>query len=250
MKSLLLLVLLAIPLFGGCGGIRSSDDRREVVVSAAASLTDAFLEMESVFEDAHPDVDVIINLGGSSALREQILAGAPVDVFASANPANMTIVIEEGVAAGPAAIFAVNQLAIAVPVANPGGIVGLEDFANPDLLIGLCAPAVPCGDFARQVLSRAGIEPVPDTNEPDVRALLTKIETGELDVGIVYATDVVARGGDVVGVEIPQEFNVAAEYPIAVLTGGENLEDGTAFAAFVLSAAGQAILVEHGFATP
>ena len=236
-------------LLSACGG--SQDDaRRQVLVSAAASLTDAFLELETAFEAAHPDVDVLVNLGGSATLREQILAGAPADVFASANLANMAIVVEEGAVAAPPEMFAVNRLEIAVPIGNPGGIIGLEDFANPNLLIGLCADGVPCGDFARQALSTADVEPVPDTNEPDVRALLTKIEVGELDAGIVYATDVAARVGIVDGIQIPDAFNVRAEYPIAVLTSGGNLDDGARFAAFVLSAEGQAILVKHGFSTP
>lgn len=250
MNRLMLLIVTTAVSLGACGGGDASDDRREVLVSSASSLTEAFLELEAAFEDAHPDVDVVINLGGSSMLREQILAGAPVDVFASANSANMAIVVEQGVVAGTAAIFAINRLEIAVPIGNPADVTGLEDFADSGLLIGLCAQGVPCGDFARHALSSAGVEPIPDTNEPDVRALLTKIEVGELDAGIVYATDVAARAGIVIGIEIPDAFNVAAEYPIAVLTGGENRKDGETFAAFVLSDDGRAILVKHGFSAP
>ncbi|MDX2343287.1 MAG: molybdate ABC transporter substrate-binding protein [Acidimicrobiia bacterium] len=243
-----LLCLVLVTMVSACAG--GTSDRRELLVSAAASLTDAFGDIESAFEDEHPDVDVVVNLGGSSALREQILAGAPVDVFASANVANMDKVIAgDLVESGPTA-FATNQLQIAVPVDNPGGVVGLADFANPDLLIGLCAEAVPCGDFARQALELAAIEAVPDTNEPDVRALLTKIEVGELDAAIVYSTDVAARPRLVVGIDIPAQFNVIAEYPIAVLNDGDHGIDGAAFVGFVLSAQGQAILRQHGFSTP
>ncbi len=167
----------------------------ELLVSAAASLTDAFAEMESAFEDANPDVDVLLNLGSSSALREQILEGAPADVFASANTSNMDQVAEAGELAGDAEIFVTNSLQIAVPTGNPAEVTGLEDFAREELLIGLCAEDVPCGDFGRQALENAGVIPSIDTNEPDVRALLTKIEAGELDAGITYVTDVLSASG-------------------------------------------------------
>ena len=221
----------------------------KLVVSAAASLTDAFAEIEVEFEAANPDVDVELNVGSSSSLREQIIEGAPADVFASANTSNMDQVVEAGEAKG-GDIFVTNLLQIAVPAGNPAGIVGLEDFANVDLLIGLCAEDVPCGDFARQALENAGITPAIDTNEPDVRALLTKIEAGEIDAGITYVTDVLSTDGAVEGVAIPEEFNVVAEYPIAALTNAPNPEAAVAFVDFVLSDEGQAILVRYGFETP
>ena len=125
----------------------------------------------------------------------------------------------------------------------------LEDFANEDLLIGLCAEDVPCGDFGRQALDNAGITPSIDTNEPDVRALLTKVESGELDAGIVYVTDVLSTDGGVEGIDIPEDLNVIAEYPIAALAGAPNSEAAAAFVDFVLGGEGQAILAEHGFET-
>ena len=121
-------------------------------MSAAASLTDAFGEVEASFEAANPGVDVILNLGASSALREQILEGAPADVFASANASNMDQVVEGGEVTGEPEIFVSNLLQIATPPGNPGNVAGLEDFANEALLIGLCAEDVPCGDFGRQAL--------------------------------------------------------------------------------------------------
>jgi molybdate transport system substrate-binding protein len=221
----------------------------EVLISAAASLTDAFAAIETAFEAAHPEVDVVLNLAGSSALREQILQGAPLDVFASADVANMDAVVAAGAATDPT-VFARNRLEIAVPAGNPAGIGGLADFGDPDRFIGLCAPGVPCGDFARQVLDRAGVTPSVDTNEPDVRALLTKIEAGELDAGITYVTDVAAAGSAVAGIAIPDTVNVTADYPIAVLAGAPNPTGATAFVAFVLSDTGQAILQAQGFASP
>lgn len=222
----------------------------ELLVSAAASLTDAFAEVEVAFEEANPGVDVVLNLGASSALREQILEGAPADVFASANTSNMDQVVEGGEAAGDPEIFVRNLLQIAVPAGNPAGVTGLEDFANEELLIGLCAEDVPCGDFARTALDNAGVTPSIDTNEPDVRALLTKVEAGELDAGITYVTDVMSAGGSVEGVDIPEDVNVVADYPIVALVNAPNPDAATAFVDFVLSAEGQAILTGYGFSSP
>ena len=221
----------------------------ELRVSAAASLTDAFAEVESAFEAANPDVDVVLNLGSSSSLRVQILEGAPADVFASANLSNMDQVVAAAEAEG-GEIFVTNLLQIAVPAGNPAGVSGLQDFANEELLIGLCVEDVPCGDFGRQALENAGVTPAIDTNEPDVRALLTKIEAGELDAGIVYVTDVLSAPGAVEGVDIPEEFNVVAEYPIAALVNAPNRAAAAAFVEFVLSGEGQAILARYGFESP
>lgn len=247
MRKILILALIAAAC-GGSGDGAASEG--ELLVSAAASLTDAFGEIETAFEDANPGVDVVLNLGASSALREQILEGAPADVFASANTSNMDQVAEGGEISGDAQIFVTNSLQIAVPEGNPGAVVGLDDFANEELLIGLCADDVPCGEFGREALANAGVTPSIDTNEPDVRALLTKIEAGELDAGITYVTDVMSTGGAVEGVEIPDEVNVVAEYPIAPLTGGPNPESAAAFVEFVLSEEGQAILTAYGFVSP
>jgi len=222
----------------------------ELLVSAAASLTDAFGEIALAFEAANPGVDVILNLGGSSSLREQILEGAPIDVFASANTSNMDQIVDAGEVAGEPEIFARNILRIAVPAGNPAGVTGLEDFSRDELLIGLCAEDVPCGAFAREALHRAGVMPALDTNEPDVRALLTKIEAGELDAGITFVTDVASAGDAVDGVDIPEIENAVALYPIAVLANAPNSDAASAFVAFVLSADGQAILGKHGFLSP
>jgi molybdate transport system substrate-binding protein len=255
------LSLAAGPLLvlGACGGSEvettttpapSSGLEGEVLVSAAASLTDAFAEVETQFETANHGVDVVLNLGPSSGLREQILEGAPADVFASANTSNMDQVAEAGEVAGESQVFARNLLQIAVPSGNPAGVTGLEDFGRDELLIGLCAVGVPCGDFAREALANAGVTPSIDTNEADVRALLTKVELGELDAGITYVTDVASTGGAVDGVDIPEDANVVAEYPIAVLANAPNPDAASAFVDFVLSDEGQEILDDFGFAAP
>ncbi|HEU4917191.1 MAG TPA: molybdate ABC transporter substrate-binding protein [Acidimicrobiia bacterium] len=248
---MILISLASVACNGGRDDVASASDfQGELLVSAAASLTDAFSEIESGFEEAHPDVDVILNLAASSALREQILEGAPADVFAAANISNMEQVADAGEVTGEAEIFATNLLQIAVPAGNEAGVTGPDDFANEDLLIGLCAEDVPCGEFGREALASAGVTPAIDTDEPDVRALLTKIEVGELDAGITYVTDVMSAGGAVEGVNIPVEDNVVAEYPIATLAGAPHPEAASAFVEFVLSDQGQAILSAHGFSSP
>lgn len=222
----------------------------ELLVSAAASLTDAFRELASAFEAAHPGVEVTLNLASSSSLRAQILEGAPADVFASASAWHVERLVEGGEVAGEPRVFARNRLRIAVPPGNPGGVGGLADFAREELLLGLCAASAPCGDFARRALAEAGVTPAIDTEEPDVRALLTKVELGELDAGIVYVTDVLAAGDAVEGVEIPEGRDVAGDYPIAVLAGAPNPEAARAFVDFVLSPEGRAALARHGFEAP
>ena len=221
-----------------------------ITVFAAASLTDAFGEIADEFEAANPGVSVESNFGASSALREQILAGAPADVFASANLSNMDQVVEADAAAGDARTFATNRLEIVVPAGNPADVTGLAAFGDDDLLVGLCAAEVPCGDLGREALANAGVTPAVDTEEPDVRSLLTKVEAGELDAGIVYATDVLAAGDAVEGIEIPAADNVVAEYPIATLVEASGAEVADAFVTYVLSDAGQDILASYGFDSP
>ena len=220
-----------------------------LVVFAAGSLTDVFNDVEAAFEEANPGIDVKVSYGASSALREQILEGAPADVFASANLENMALVAEGGEVKGDPTPFARNQMQIGVPSGNPAGVTDLGDFARADLLIGLCAEQAPCGAFARRVLEAAGIEAIVDTDEPNVRFLLTKIEAGELDAGLVYRTDV-SSTDQVDGVDIPTEWNVDAVYPIAVLTGAGNPEGAAAFIRFALSPTGASILSAHGFLMP
>lgn len=234
----------------GDEGTTTADDgglEGTITVFAAASLTDAFDEVAAAFEDEHPGVAVEANYGASSSLREQILAGAPADVFASANLSNMDQVVEAGAAAGHPETFAHNVLEIVVPAGNPAGVTDLADFADDGLLLGLCAKEVPCGQFGREALANAGVTPAIDTDEPDVRSLLTKVESGDLDAGIVYHTDVLAAGDAVEGVAIPGDDNVVAEYPIAALSESDDLDAAEAFVAFVLSDAGQEILESQGF---
>lgn len=247
-RPMLLLAAALVLVATACGGRATGSPREVILVSAASSLTDSFAGIESAFESANPGVDVVVNLAGSSVVREQILEGAPADVFAPADSASMELVVAAGGAEAPQG-FATNQLSIAVPAGNPGNVKALDDFADAGRLIGLCAAGVPCGDLARAALDKAGVTAATDTNEPNVRALLTKVEAGELDAAIVYVSDV-AASQEVSGVEIPAAVNVTTTYPIAVTTGGPNPDGAARFVAFVLSADGQAILARHGFGTP
>lgn len=218
-----------------------------VTVFAAASLTDVFEELGTAFEEANPDATVDFSFGPSSGLVTQITEGAPADVIATAATSNMEDLVEAGTLDGEPTDFATNSLELAVPASNPGDVDGLDDLANEDMVVGLCNEEVPCGHFAREALEAAGIEPSIDTNEEDVRALLTKVEAGEVDVGVVYTTDVLAAGDAVEGIEIPDDQNVVATYPIATVGEAANVEGAQAFIDFVLSDEGQAALAEAGF---
>jgi molybdate transport system substrate-binding protein len=236
---------------GGEPGTTSSTDTLTgtVTVFAAASLTETFDALATEFEQHHPSVDVVVNYGGSSGLATQITEGAPADVFAAANESTMKTVTDAGDASDPA-IFTTNTLELVVPAGNPAGVTGLADLANPDLAVALCDPAVPCGSAAQQLLDSAGVTASPDTLEEDVKAVLTKVELGEADAGLVYVTDVKAAGDKVEGIEVPEAQDVINRYPIAVLAGAHNPDAARAWIDFILSDDGQSALAEAGFVAP
>jgi molybdate transport system substrate-binding protein len=222
----------------------------ELVVFAAASLTDSFTQIGEDFEAANPGVTVIINFAGSSTLAQQVNEGAPADVFASANPANMTLVTDAGNGAGTPTTFAQNSLVIAVPEGNPAGIGDLADLTDPDLKVALCAEQVPCGAASQAALAAAGVALTPVTFEQDVRATLTKITLGEVDAALVYRTDVAVAESEVDGVEFPASASAVNNYPIVVLRDAPNRATAEAFVSYVLAEAGQSVLAEAGFAPP
>ena len=218
-------------------------------VFAAASLTEAFTTIGAAFESAHPGVQVVFNFGASSALAQQVVAGAPADVFAAANPATMKIVVDAGDARAPQ-VFVTNRLEIAVPANNPGKVIGLADFAKPGLKIALCAPKVPCGAAATKAFKAAGITAAPDTLEQDVKGALTKVVLGEVDAALVYRTDVLAAGDKVKGIDFPEAAQAVNAYPIATLTGAPSAAEAQSFVAYVLSDQGQRVLAAAGFGRP
>ncbi|MDQ4058617.1 MAG: molybdate ABC transporter substrate-binding protein [Actinomycetota bacterium] len=225
----------------------AEDDGVEVVeVFAAASLTDAFQEVAERFTADHPGVEVRFNFLASSDLVTQIIEGARADVFASADEANMDRVIDEGLATD-SEVFVQNRLAIAVAAGNPHAISGLVDLEDPELGIALCNEECPAGRYAREVFDKAGVEVEADSQEADVRGVLTCVGLGEADAGIVYVTDLEADP-DVEAVDIAPSENVVATYPIAVLEGApREAED---FVTFLRSEVGDGIFEEYGFELP
>lgn len=236
---------LALPLaLTGCAG-KGND--ATITVSAAASLTDAFTEIGEAFVQANPDTDVRFNFAGSSALAEQINAGAPVDVFAAASPAAMQVTTDTGSTSNPLT-FATNSLAIAVPPGNPANIGDLSDLSNPAVTSVICDERVPCGAATQELIAATGLALTPASLEPDVRAVLAKVMADEADAGIVYRTDILAAGDQVQSVAIPDDINVRNDYWIAATT--EANDAAREFVDFVLGEQGQAILRSWRFTRP
>lgn len=221
-----------------------------IVVDAAASLAESFQKLGDEFRAVNPRVTVTFNFGGSSALAGQIVSGAPVDVFASANPATMKTVTDAGAASEDPVVFARNRLEIAVPASNPGHVTGLADLADPAKTIALCAPEVPCGAAAATVFRKAGLVAAPDTLEQDVKAALTKVQLGEVDAALVYRTDVDAAGDRVTGIPFPESSVAINEYLIAPLKGSSHQKVAAAFIAWVRGDSGQKVLKEASFDLP
>ena len=224
--------------------------KHSLTVLAGASLTESFKAIGTAFEQAHPGVTVQFSFGGSSTLVQQIIEGAPADVFASADESNMQKAADAGELAGAPRTFATNRLTIAVPKGNAKHIASLADLAKSGVTLALAAPEVPAGKYAAQIFAKAGVTVTAATQEVDVRAVLSKVALDEVDAGIVYVTDIRAAAGKVEAVAIPDQYNVSARYPIAVLKHTADAEIATAFVNFVLSPAGQSTLKEFGFLAP
>lgn len=222
----------------------------EVVVFAASSLTEAFGKLGRDFEAAHPGVHMTFSFAGSSELAPQITSGAPADVFASASPTSMDDVVKAGATAGKPVQFARNRLEIAVPPDNPGNVKGLDDFARPELKIAVCAPEVPCGEAAQEIFDIGHVKAEPDTLEQEVKGVLTKVELGEVDAGLVYQSDVQVAGDKVQGINFPEAAKAINDYPIATLADAPNPDAARAWVRFVLSPHGQQTLENFGFQLP
>jgi len=220
-----------------------------VTVFAAASLAEAFDEIAERFEAEHPLTDVVLNSGGSSALAQQIVQGAPADVFASAAESPMQAVIDAGLASD-AAILATNTLELVTPAGNPAGITGLEDLARPELRVALCDVSVPCGAASTTLLEQHGVAASADTLESDVTAVLTKVVLGEVDAALVYRTDVIAAGDAVEGIEVPGTASVVTRSRIAAMTDATDPATAAAFVSFTTGADGRAVLDAAGFGAP
>ncbi|WP_197697064.1 molybdate ABC transporter substrate-binding protein [Dermatophilus congolensis] len=235
----------------GCGGavVESDGSSGVVTVFAAASLKESFTHIGEEFSRTHPGVQVRFNFGPSSGLAQQIEAGAPADVFASASPVPMEQVRGAGLVDEPVS-FARNSLRIAVPVDSAGQVGKVEDLGRADVKVALCEQSVPCGVLAAKVLEKASVDVQPVTREVDVKAVVTKVILGEVDAGLVYGTDVVAAAGKIKGVEIPEQMNAWTSYPLAVVRRAQNGPAAQAFVQSVRGEMGKKILTSAGFGAP
>jgi molybdate transport system substrate-binding protein len=248
--------LLAVALVVGLGALfpgasgAATKPNAGLTVSAASSLTDVFPVIADAFKKRYPDTEINFNFAGSSTIMNQVLAGAPVDVIATASEPTMQIGVDSQQVLRPL-IFARNSMTIAVPAGNPANIKSLADLQRSGLLLGVCDPVVPCGASAVEIFAKNKLNVTPVTRELDVRALLGKVISGDLDAGIVYITDVKAAGSKMEFVEIPVKENVMTTYPIAMVLATENSELSNRFVNFVrFSTTSQAILRAFGFAKP
>jgi molybdate transport system substrate-binding protein len=227
----------------------ASSSSGAITVFAAASLTGTFTQLGKQFEAAHPGDKVTFSFGPSSGLAEQITSGAPADVFASAATANMDQVVKAGDASNPQN-FAKNIMEVAVPPSNPANVKSVNNLAKSSVKVALCQPQVPCGVVAAEVFKNAGITVKPVTLEADVKSVLTQVELGSVDAGMVYVTDVQAAGPKVKGVKISADDNASTLYPIATISKSSHQSEAQAFVNYVLSPAGQQVLAAAGFEAP
>lgn len=268
-----MLLLLAVSLMiAGCApiaapspaaaqpGNAASADAITLHVFAAASLTEAFGQIGADFAAAHPGTEVVFNFAGSNQLATQIGAGAPGDVFASANNTQMNVAIETGrIISGTQRTFVRNRLVVITPSDNPAGLTTLEDLATPGVKIVFAAKEVPVGQYTLDFLDKAeadgsfgtGYKDAVIANvvsyEENVRAVLAKVSLGEADAGVVYTSDVGAAADKVMQIEISDTLNTIASYPIAVLDDSPNPERAQQFVDYVLAPEGQQMLAAHGF---
>jgi molybdate transport system substrate-binding protein len=226
----------------------ASAHAQTLTVFAASSLTDAFNELAKTFEAQHEGVTLTLSFGSSSTLATQIAEGATADVFASADTKNIAKIVPEN----EVSVFTKNKLVV---ISSNPDLTTLESLAGGDYLLVLADESVPVGKYAREVLENLNSLYGNDysdkvlihlaSNETNVRQVLSKVELGEADVGIVYVTD--AQDSELTNVDIPAEFNVVADYGIAVVPESSQNELAQQFVDFVLSAEGQAVLQTYGF---
>jgi molybdate transport system substrate-binding protein len=222
----------------------------DITVFAAASLTDVVTTLADDFERANPGTSVELSFAGSSDLAAQIIEGAPADVFASADEANMAKVVDAQLVAGDPVPFATNVLQIAVPPGDPAGVRSLADLADPAVRTVVCAPQVPCGAATERVERAAGITIPAVSEESSVTDVLGKVVSGEADAGLVYVTDVAGAGDDVEGVAFDESADAVNVYPVAVLADSGAPDVAAAFRDVLLGPEGTAVLAAAGFGAP
>jgi molybdate transport system substrate-binding protein len=221
-----------------------------ITVFAAASLKATFTALAEEFEARHPGTDVTLNFAGSSDLVTQISQGAPADVFASADVANMDKLADAQLIDGAATDFATNVLQIAVPPSNPASIGAFADLAAPGVMVVVCAPQVPCGAATEAVEKAAGTTLAPVSEESSVTDVLGKVVSGEADAGLVYVTDVEAAAGKALGIPFAEAGQAVNTYPLATVGTSRNKAAARAFVDLVTGPEGRKVLNDAGFGTP
>ncbi len=254
--------VIAIVLLASALSVGAQNREKRLTVFAATSLTDVFEGLRDAFIAANQDTEILLNFSSSSTLAAQLVQGAPADVFASANEAQMGLVIASGLIA-PAAveIFAHNQLVLIAPAKNPANIASVSDLGKESVLLVLAAPGTPIraytdamllshaeeygGDFTARVMGNLVSE------ESNVRQVATRVALGEADAGIVYQTDAIGDlSEDLQVIDIEPEHNQIAAYPIAPLSGAANPPLAQTFIDFIRSADAQPLFAAYGFCTP
>jgi len=220
-----------------------------VLVFGAASLTEAFQDVQATLKTEQPGVSITYNFGGSGALVAQIQQGAPADVIATADTASMQKLVDAGLVETPQT-FAKNKLQILVAPGNPKGIHGLSDLARGDIKFVTEDETVPAGRYAAQALQSADVPVDPVSKETDVKSAVAKVTSGEADATIVYVTDVTAAGSKGMGVTIPDSQNVVATYPIAVVKAAKHHDAARAFVDALVNGTGRDALRARGFLPP
>jgi molybdate transport system substrate-binding protein len=235
---------------GGGGQQQAAPPARTLTVSAAASLTDVYDQLKPQFEQADPGVTVRFNFGGSDTLAQQVVQGAPTDVLATASPKTMQTAQQAGRIEGQPVTYAANSLQIAVAPGNPKQIANLQSLVGPQVTEAICQPTVPCGQATQAAEQAAGVTLDPVSQDPDVRTVLQRVITRNVDAGIVYLTDVKSTNGQVQGVDFPQANAPGAgqTYPIAIVAGSQNADLGQKWIQFVTGPQGDAALMQAGFA--
>ncbi len=230
------------------GGSTPTAETGKLTVFAASSLTGTFGTLKTQFESQHPGVTVVLSFGSSTTLAEQITAGAPADVIATADEASISNAEKAGQLDQKPVQFATNTLEIAVPPDNPGNVSDVNGLGGADFV--MCDPSAPCGAAGTQLLKNAGITAKPKAYEPDVATVLTQVELGEADAGIVYVTDVKGAGSKVKPVPIQDSDNVVNPYFIATVKDSGKPTLAQDWLTLVTSAAGQSVLQKAGFGKP
>src|SRR5947209_15873945 len=268
--ALMLFIMLCTLFLAACEGATSTTTSTATTtttapvattlnVFAAASLKESFTAIATRYQQAHPKITIKLNFAGSQILEQQIASGAPADVFASADQTNIQKAVDAGLV-GNSKVFVKNRLTVIIPAGNPGNINSLKDLSRKGVKIDIGAPAVPAGKYSLQVLAKmaqsSNYGPAYEnavkanfvSQETDVKAVVNKVQLGEVDAGFVYMTDVTAAVSNKIKmIDIPDNFNVIAQYPIAVTKSSAHSNEARAFVQYILSPEGQAVLQQHHF---